>query len=122
MTPSATGGTSDGQVGTPLEGHRATALRPRRLVERDAEIAEVIERLALTPLTTVTGPGGVGKTSLALTVAAAAAPQFSDGVFVIWPPHTCLNGEFGAPWPYDPAVTAAGCRRWEIRAASLGER
>jgi hypothetical protein len=35
-------------------------------VGRDAEIAEVIERLALTPLTTVTGPGGVGKTSLAL--------------------------------------------------------
>jgi len=34
-------------------------------VGRDAEIAEVIERLALTPLTTVTGPGGVGKTSLA---------------------------------------------------------
>ena len=84
MTPSATGGTSDGQVGIPLEGHRATGLRPRRLVGRDAEIAEVIERLALTPLTTVTGPGGVGKTSLALTVAAAAAPQFSDGVFVIW--------------------------------------
>ena len=84
MTSSVTGGTSDGQVGTPLEGHRATGLRPRRLVGRDAEIAEVIERLALTPLTTVTGPGGVGKTSLALTVAAAAAPQFSDGVFVIW--------------------------------------
>ena len=84
MTPSTTGGTSDGQVGTRLEAHRATALRPRRLVGRDAEVAEVIERLALTPLTTVTGPGGVGKTSLALTVAAAAAPQFPDGVFVIW--------------------------------------
>jgi hypothetical protein len=84
MTPSGTGGTSDGQVGTPLEGHRATALRPRRLVGGDAEVAEVIERLALTPLTTVTGPGGVGKTSLALTVAVAAASQFPDGVFVIW--------------------------------------
>jgi hypothetical protein len=84
MTPGATGGTSDGQVGTPLEGHRATALRLRRLVGRDAEVAEVIERLALTPLTTVTGPGGVGKTSLALTVAVAAASRFPDDVFVIW--------------------------------------
>jgi len=84
MTPSATGGTSDGQDGTPPEGHRATALRARRLVGRDFEIVEVIERIALTPLTTVTGPGGVGKTALALAVAAAAAPQFPGGVFVVW--------------------------------------
>jgi hypothetical protein len=28
-------------------------------------MAEVIESVALTPLTTVTGPGGVGKTALA---------------------------------------------------------
>jgi predicted ATPase len=53
-------------------------------VGRDAEIAEVLERMALTPLTTVTGPGGVGKTALALAVAAEAAPQFPDGVFVVW--------------------------------------
>lgn len=84
MTPSATGGTSDGKVGTQPEGHRTTALRPHRLVGRDFEIVEVIERIALTPLTTVTGPGGVGKTALALAVAAAAAPQFPDGVFVVW--------------------------------------
>jgi predicted ATPase len=54
------------------------------LVGRDCEITEVLERIALAPLTTVTGPGGVGKTALALAVAAAAAPQFPDGVFVIW--------------------------------------
>src|SRR5271170_2655805 len=84
MAASATGGTSDGQDGTQPGGHRATALRARRLVGRDFEIVEVIERIALTPLTTVTGPGGVGKTALALAVAAAVAPQFPDGVFIVW--------------------------------------
>ncbi len=84
MTTSATGGTTDGQVGTQQGSHRAAVLRPRRLVGRDREIAEVIESVALTPLTTVTGPGGVGKTALALAVAAASAAQFPDGVFVVW--------------------------------------
>src|ERR1700694_2777305 len=84
MTSDTTGRTSDRQVGSQQEGHRATALRPRRLVGRDCEIVEVIERIALTPLTTLTGPGGGGKTARALAVAAAAAPQFPDGVFVVW--------------------------------------
>ena len=72
------------QVGAQYEGHHPTASRPRRLVGRDAEITEVTERIASSPLTTVTGPGGVGKTALALAVAASAAPKFPDGVFVVW--------------------------------------
>src|SRR5690242_19949410 len=84
MTTGATGVTGDRPVSTALEGQRAWAPRPLRLVGRDAEIAEVLERMALTPLTTLTGPGGVGKTALALAVAAEAAPQFPDGVFVVW--------------------------------------
>src|SRR5579871_1600628 len=84
MPTSATGGTSAEGVRQQPGVHRGTALRARRLVGRDCEIVEVVERIALTPLTTVTGPGGVGKTALALAVAAEAAPQFPDGVFVVW--------------------------------------
>ena len=78
MTTSPTGGTGrpgDRHVDTGQEGHRASAWRPRRLVGRDCEIVEVSERIALTPLTTVTGPGGVGKTALALAVAEAMGEE-----------------------------------------------
>jgi predicted ATPase len=54
------------------------------LVGRDGEIAEVAEVVASVPLTTMTGPAGVGKTALALAVAADASARFPDGVFVVW--------------------------------------
>src|SRR5689334_10616431 len=52
------------------------------LIGRDREVAAVhalVQREDV-PLVTLTGPGGVGKTRLALSVAAAAADDFSDGV------------------------------------------
>jgi predicted ATPase len=63
---------------------RPTALRPRRLVGRDRELHDVTESIASAPVTTLTGPGGVGKTALAMTVAAACAQDFPDGVTVVW--------------------------------------
>jgi predicted ATPase len=63
---------------------QTTAVRSRRLVGRDREIAEVAESVASVPMTTVTGPGGVGKTALALAVAAQSSARFPDGVFVVW--------------------------------------
>ena len=62
----------DTVLGAPPGVARATAVRPRRLVGRDDEIAEVVKSVASTPLTTVTGPGGVGKTAIALEVAEAS--------------------------------------------------
>lgn len=63
---------------------RSTALRPRRLVGRDTELRNVTESIASTPVTTLTGPGGVGKTALAIAVAAGCTRDFPDGVTVVW--------------------------------------
>ena len=67
-----------------LASRQTPAVRSRRLVGRDSEIAELAETVASVPLTTVTGPGGVGKTALALAVAAESSARFPDGVFVVW--------------------------------------
>src|SRR5579864_6030638 len=49
-------------------------------VGRRAELARVREALEGARLVTLTGPGGIGKTRLALQVAAGAARAFDDGV------------------------------------------
>src|SRR6266705_6489013 len=52
-----------------------------RFVGREAELAQVLSLLAGTRLLTMTGPGGAGKTRLALQLASAAAADFPDGVW-----------------------------------------
>ena len=52
-------------------------------VGRDAQIAGAIGLLANERLVTLVGTGGVGKTRLALQVAAAAAPSYRDGVWLV---------------------------------------
>jgi predicted ATPase len=61
-----------------------TVLRPRRLIGRDREIRDVSESITSAPVTTLLGPGGVGKTALAITVAAASSRDFPGGVTVVW--------------------------------------
>ena len=60
-------------------------LRPATtsFVGREAEIADVQTALKAHRVVTLTGPGGVGKTRLALEVAARLAHEFPDGVWVI---------------------------------------
>src|SRR5919107_568219 len=60
-------------------------MQPTLLVGREREVGEVRERL-LAPevrLLTLTGPGGTGKTRLALQAAADLLEEFEDGVFFV---------------------------------------
>ena len=61
---------------------QALQLPPTTFVGREKETAEIARRLTTGParLVTLTGPGGVGKTRLALEVAAGLGRHFQDGV------------------------------------------
>jgi predicted ATPase/class 3 adenylate cyclase len=55
--------------------------QPTRFIGREAQIASLTELVPRSPLVTLTGVGGVGKTRLALQVAAEVATDFRDGAW-----------------------------------------
>jgi len=69
-----------------LEGHPTNLpQQPTALIGRDEAIARLRDLLAQasTRLITLTGPGGVGKTRLALAAAADSLETFPDGIFLV---------------------------------------
>jgi predicted ATPase/class 3 adenylate cyclase len=58
-------------------------------IGRQMEVAEIAEAVRTGRLVTLTGPGGSGKTRLALEVAASLVPTFADGVWFV--PLTTIN-------------------------------
>jgi DNA-binding winged helix-turn-helix (wHTH) protein len=52
------------------------------LIGRDDELREILSLAAAHRLVTLTGPGGIGKTRLALAVARRLLPEFADGVWL----------------------------------------
>jgi predicted ATPase/DNA-binding SARP family transcriptional activator len=69
-------------VATPVT---AGNLRERlgRLVGRDAELAQLREAVRASRLVTLTGPGGAGKTRLAVEAAAALRQEYPDGAWLV---------------------------------------
>ena len=54
-----------------------------RFVGRDAELAQLCEAVRASRLVTLTGPGGAGKTRLAVEAAAALRPEHPDGAWLV---------------------------------------
>ena len=72
----------------PAEANEATAVSNlpvplTRIVGRDGVIATLTGQLARRRLLTIVGPGGIGKTTVAIAAAEAASPSFSDGVWFV---------------------------------------
>jgi predicted ATPase/DNA-binding winged helix-turn-helix (wHTH) protein len=59
------------------------ALSTGRLFGRADSIEALIQRLAEDRVVTVVGPGGIGKTSIALAIADRMRPGLSDGVYLV---------------------------------------
>jgi predicted ATPase/DNA-binding CsgD family transcriptional regulator len=70
-------------VGQNTRQRRRLPVETTGFVGREAELARLSALLEQARLITVTGPGGVGKSRLALRAAATAAPRFTDGVCLV---------------------------------------
>jgi len=106
----------------------AAASLPRRidrLVGREREIAEVCGLLGEAPLLTLVGPGGVGKTRLALEAARGAGQVGRDGVWMVELAGLADSGlvpsavtaAVGAPPAQDPLIGTQRLARGAERAS-----
>ena len=73
---------SGGKAATRQLMHNLPA-QPTDFVGRDEELAETKQLLSNSRLLTLIGPGGIGKTRLALEVAEDLLDQFSDGAYFV---------------------------------------
>src|SRR5712672_1449863 len=75
------GSTESGNDGSGQPGRLPA--QPRRMIGRDSVISEVSDKLRDERFVTLLGPGGIGKTTIALAVGRAAAEEFGGEVYLI---------------------------------------
>ena len=68
---------------SPVAAGASVGVRVQPLIGRDALLAQLAEVIVDHRLVTLIGPGGVGKTSLAMELARTVSGQFEDGVHVV---------------------------------------
>ncbi len=79
---------AEGSASRPAEvpaarrSHGILPLSVNALLGRDTELSELVRLLETVRLLTLTGPGGVGKTRLAMRLAEQSAPGYPDGVWL----------------------------------------
>lgn len=115
-------GPVDAGPGPQTSGAAVSVVRPATLapppdafVGRDAEVDELAGMLERVRLVTITGPGGVGKTRLALHVVDAVAARYPDGVWC------CALASVGADEQV-PSAVASTLRVEQQTGVSLEER
>lgn len=69
------------RTGGPMSGDLPDRLTT--FVGRDAELEIIADLTSTTRLVTLTGPGGIGKSSLAIEVARRVAPSYPDGAWFV---------------------------------------
>ncbi|WP_433887699.1 helix-turn-helix domain-containing protein [Streptomyces sp. CA-111067] len=94
------------------------------LVGRDPDLDRLSELVTGSPVTVLTGPGGAGKTRLALSVAARTAVRFRGGVAVaqLGAIRAVPNGSGGSgDWAGDPETRADGLAALAAAQHAVGE-
>lgn len=71
------------QVDDNTSGPERLPMAVQNLIGRDHDVDLLVHELGSSRLTTLVGPAGVGKTSLAYEVARAVEPSYVDGVFAV---------------------------------------
>ena len=93
------------------------------LVGRDDDVAQVLELVRAHGVVTITGPGGVGKSRLALAAASGLVDEFADGCWLVelgtLDDPGGLVGAVAAPLPLPTMVGTAGDLIGQLRSSKL---